>query len=63
MRRVVCLCILHCLQYLLMEYVVSGLVENLVMGPATRFLLGDDGEDVDREGGDAGRGEEDGGSA
>ena len=63
MRRVVCLYVLHCLRYLLMEYVVSGLVENLVMGPATRFLLGDEGEEEGGEGGDAGRGEEDGGSA
>ena len=63
MRRVVCLCILHCLQYLLMEYVVSGLVENLVMGPVTRFLLGDEGGYEGEGEGEAGRREEDGGSA
>ena len=54
-----CLCVLHCLRYLLMEYVVSGLVENLIMGPVTRFLLGDDGEGEGGEGGDAGRRGED----
>ena len=58
-----CLCVLHCLRYLLMEYVVSGLVENLIMGPATRFLLGDEGEEEGGEGGDAGRRGEDGDSA
>ena len=42
---------------------MSGLVENLIMGPATRFLLGDDMEGEGGEGGDAGRRGEDGDSA
>ena len=63
MRRIICLCILHCLRYLLMEYVATRLVEDLVRGPITRLLLGDDAGDGGTEGGEAGRMEDDGGSA
>ena len=57
------MCILHCLRYLTMEFVVTRMVEDLVMGPVTRFLLGDEGGDEGGGEGGAGRREEDGGSA
>ena len=46
-----------------MEYVATRLVEDLVMGPVTRLLLGDDAGDGVTEGGEAGGMEDDGGSA
>ena len=46
-----------------MEYVVTRLVEDLVMGPVTRLLLGDSVGDEGAERGEAGRMEDDGGSA
>ena len=60
MWRVVFLCLLQILRYFLMEYVVTPLVENLVMVPVSKFLLGGDGEDGGGGGGYGRRREEDG---
>ena len=46
-----------------MEYVATRLVEDLVMGPVTRLLLGDDAGDGGKEGWEAGGMDDDGGSA
>ena len=56
MWRVVILCLLQILRYFLMEYVVTPLVENLVMVPVSKFLLGGDGEDGSGGEGDGGGG-------
>ena len=57
------MCILHCLRYLIMEFLVSRLVEDFVMGPITSWLLGDEGGEDSAEGGWVGRREEHGGSS
>ena len=46
-----------------MEFLVSRLVEDFVMGPVTSWLLGDEGGEERVEGGEMGRREEDGGSS
>ena len=57
-RRVIYMCILHCLRFLIMEFLVTRLVENYVMGPITSWLLGDEGDAESAEGGGMGGREE-----
>ena len=46
--------LLQILRFFLLEYVGTPLVENLVMVPVSKFLLGGDGEDGSGGGGEGG---------
>ena len=50
-RRVIYMCILHCVRFLIMEVIVTRLVNDYVMGPVTSWLLGDEGDAESAEGG------------
>ena len=52
--------LLQILRFFLMEYVATPVVENLIMVPVSKFLLGGDGEDGSGGEGGGGRRSEDG---